>query len=82
MTCIRYRGLTMNKKYYRIVVDELYKSETGDIMVMYSVYDTRNDNLVLKGERIVEIDIVDEAKEDIMLEVKMTLDKMKEGKLN
>jgi hypothetical protein len=72
----------MNKKYYRIVVDELYKCETGDIMVRYSVYDTRNDNLVLKGERIVEIDIVDEAKEDIMLEVKMTLDKMKEGKLN
>lgn len=72
----------MNKKYYRIEIDNFYKSDDGDIMVNYSVYDTRTGVVVLKGERIVDIDISDEAKADIMLEVKMTIDKMKEGKLN
>lgn len=58
----------MNSKYFRIDIDDFTKDSNGDVVVHFSVVDTRTDKVVMTGERVVELELEDE-KDNIFREV-------------
>lgn len=58
----------MNNKYFRIEIDDFTKDTNGEVVVHFSVVDTRTGKVVMTGERIVELELEDE-KDNIYREV-------------
>lgn len=55
-------------KYYRIEIDDIFKDASGEVIVKFSVHDTKNGKVVMQGERVLEVDFELE-KDNIYLEV-------------
>ena len=72
----------MNKRFFRIQVDDFNKDKDGNTIVSISVVDTRNGNVIIKSDRIVELDISDDDKKKIEDEVNELLLKINERKLD
>lgn len=58
----------MSNRYFRIDIDDFTKDNNGDVVVHFSVVDTRNGKIVMTGERVVEVELEDE-KDNIYREV-------------